>query len=287
MTLGGNELVTGGLPPQDDDEDPDAGPRGRTDRVWNWFRRNVMPLLLLLVVWDLVARYGGMNQDLFPPVTVVLTTFWELLLNGILIENTWSTLWRLMLGWVIAAIIGVIAGFAMARVKVIEELFRPLISILLPIPSLAWIPLFILWFGLGGTSVLVLVVFSAALPIALNTWTGMRSVNPVWIRAAQSMNVRGVALLRSVVLPASLPTVLTGLRIGLAQAWRAVVAGEMIAATALGLGVLIFTSREFLRTDVMLAALLVIGPIGLLLEKVLFETVEKATITRWGMTGRE
>lgn len=255
-------------------------------RTWSWFRRNVLPLLLLVVIWELVARYGGMNQDLFPPFTVVLKTFWEDILNGILVRNTVATVWRLMLGWAIASLIGVVLGFAMARVKVVEEFVGPLVSILIPIPSLAWIPLFILWFGLGNTSVLILVIFSAALPIILNTWTGMRSVNPVWIRAAQSMNVRGLALLRQVVLPASLPTVLTGLRIGLAQAWRAVVAGEMIGGTALGLGVLIFSSREFLRTDVMLASLLVIGPLGLILEKGLFETVEKATIKRWGMTGR-
>jgi NitT/TauT family transport system permease protein len=266
-----------------DDEEVDS----RWRRVAVRVRRNLLPVALLLAGWELFSHFGGKDQDLFPPVEVVAETFWELLRNGILIDNTLDTLWRLMFGWVIACVIGVLAGFAMARVKAVEELLAPLVSILLPIPSLAWIPLFILWFGLGNTSVIVLIVFSAALPIILNTWTGMRSVNPVWISAAQSMDVRGFNLLRRVVLPASLPTVMTGLRIGLAQAWRAVVAGEMIAATQLGLGVMIFNSREFLNTDVMLAVLLVIGPLGLLLERVLFETVEKATIKRWGMAGRD
>lgn len=269
-------------PPEEDDEY-----ESRWRRFAVRLRRNLLPMALLLGGWELFSHFGGKDQDLFPPVEVVAQTFWELLRNGILIENTLDTLWRLMFGWAIACVIGVLAGFAMARVKAVEELLGPLVSILLPIPSLAWIPLFILWFGLGNTAVIVLIVFSAALPIILNTWTGMRSVNPVWLRAAQSMDVRGFKLLFRVVLPASLPTVITGFRIGLAQAWRAVVAGEMIAATQLGLGVMIFNSREFLNTDVMLAALLVIGPMGLLLERVLFETVEKATINRWGMAGRD
>jgi len=249
-------------------------------------RRALLPLLLVGGAWEAFARLSGVNPALFPPVETVAVTFWHLLLSGVLWVNTVDTLGRLMFGWAIASVIGLVLGFAMARNRVIEDLFLPLISLLLPIPSLAWIPLFILWFGLSNTSVIVLVAFSAALPTILNTWTGMRSVNPVWLRAAQSMKVRGLLLFWKVVLPASLPFVMTGLRIGLAQAWRAVVAGEMIAATQYGLGVLIFNAREFLRTDVMLSALLVIGPLGLILEKVLFQTIERRTIERWGMTGR-
>ncbi|NKQ58028.1 ABC transporter permease, partial [Amycolatopsis sp. K13G38] len=215
------------------------------------------------------------------------TTFWSLLTTGVLFVNVWATLWRLALGWVIAAAISLLVGFLMARVRAIEDLVLPLVSVLLPIPSIAWIPLFILWFGLGNTSVLILVVFSATLPMTLNMWTGMRSVRPIWLRSAASMGVTGYRLFRKVVLPGSLPFVMTGFRIGLAQAWRAVVAGEMIAATQLGLGIMIFNSREFLQTDVMLSALLVIGPLGYLLEKVLFQTVENHTIKRWGMTSDE
>lgn len=260
------------------------GPK-TSNRFIRLLRMWVMPLVLLAAVWESISHFSGLNPQLFPPIETVAVTFWKLLLNGVLIQNALSTLGRMLLGWVIASVIGVLLGFAMATIRIVSDLLQPMISILLPIPSLAWIPLFVLWFGLGNTSVVVLVAFSAALPMILNTYSGMRSVSPVLLRAAQSMNITGVRLLRQVVLPGALPSVMTGLRIGLAQAWRAVVAGEMIAGSATGLGVLIFNSRQFLQTNVMLASLLVIGPLGLLLETTLFQTIERLTIEKWGMAG--
>ncbi|MGH3436813.1 MAG: ABC transporter permease [Sciscionella sp.] len=247
-------------------------------------RRTVLPFACVVAAWEAFVHLSSVNPALFPPVEVVARTFWSLLTNGILLSNAGGTLWRLGLGWVIAVVLSLVVGFLMARIRAVEEFVLPLISVLIPIPSIAWIPLFILWFGLGNTSVVILVIFSASLPMTLNMWTGMRSIRSIWLRAAESMGVSGYKLFRKVVLPGSLPFVMTGLRIGLAQAWRAVVAGEMIAATKLGLGIMIFNSREFLQTDVMLSALLVIGPVGFFLEKVLFQTVERRTIDRWGMT---
>ena len=253
-------------------------------RVLHAFRRTVLPFASILAAWEAFVYLSDVNRALLSPVEVVATTFWSLLTNGLLLANTWATLWLLTIGWVIAAALSLFLGFLMARVKMVEDFFLPLISVLIPIPSIAWIPLFILWFGLGNTSVLILVIFSASLPMTLSIWTGMRSIRGIWLRAAESMGVTGYKLFRKVVLPGSLPYVMTGFRIGLAQAWRAVVAGEMIAATMLGLGIMIFNSREFLQTDVMFSALLVIGPLGYLLERVLFQTVERRTILRWGMT---
>lgn len=257
---------------------------GRASRVLHTLRRTVLPFALILIGWEVFVHVSNVNPALFPSVETTARTFWSLLTSGVLLQNAAGTLWLLGLGWVIAAVISLVVGFLMARVRVLQDLFLPLISVLLPIPSIAWIPLFILWFGLGNTSVLILVVFSAVLPMTLNMWTGMRSVRPILLRAAESMGVTGYRLFRRVVLPGSLPFVMTGLRIGLAQGWRAVVAGEMIAATKHGLGIMIFNSREFLQTDVMLSALLIIGPLGYLLERALFQTVERRTIERWGMT---
>lgn len=247
-------------------------------------RRWLLPWLVLFGGWEAVSHFAGLNPQLFPPLEVVLPTCWQLLRNGVLLSSAAATLGRLLLGWAAASAVGLTAGFAMARSRFVQDLLLPLISILMPIPSLALVPLFILWFGLSETSVIVLVFFTAVLPMTLNTWMGMTSVRPVLMRAAQSMDVTGYRLFRKVVLPGSLPFVMTGLRIGLANGWKAVVAGEMIAASQSGLGVLIFNSREFLRTDVMLSTLLVIGPLGFLLERVLFQSVERATIARWGMT---
>lgn len=255
-------------------------------RYISFLRKWVLPLGSVAIVWEAVAHLANLNPQLFPPVETVVHTFWSLLLNGVLIQSSLQTLWRIGIGWSIASVLGVALGFLMFRSLFVQDLLLPLIGFLLPIPSIALIPIFILWFGLGSTPIIVLVTFSALLPTMLNTWTGMRGIDPVFIKAAQSMNVRGVTLFLKVVLPGSVPAVMSGLRLGLAQAWRAAIAGEMIAGITHGLGVMIFDAQQFIQTDVMLATLLVIGPMGLVLEKVLFQTVEHRTIEKWGMTRR-
>jgi NitT/TauT family transport system permease protein len=171
----------------------------------------------------------------------------------------------------------------MGQSRFAEKFFRPLLSALMPIPSLAWIPLFVLWFGLGNTATIAVIIFAAALPTAFNTWTGVKTANPVLIRAAHSMKCRGAKMFLKVILPASLAMIFTGLRIGLSQSWRALVAGEMLAATNWGLGFAIFDAREFLATDAMLVMVITIGFVGFLIVSVLFGFVEKHTVVKWGM----
>ena len=132
-------------------------------------------------------------------------------------------------------------------------------------------------------SAVLLVAFVSAFPIIFNTWTGVKAVKEIWVRSAQSMGANDVNLFRKVILPGSLPYIFTGLRLGLAQAWRALVGVEMLAAVPWGLGWMIFGAREFLNTDVMLAGVVVIGILGLALEKLVFQKIEQYTVMRWGM----
>src|SRR5207248_9785951 len=125
-----------------------------------------------------------------------------------------------------------------------------------------------------------------AFPVAVNPWTGGRAGTAIWVRSAVRMGARERQIFRKVVLPGALPAVMTGLRLGLARAWRVLVAVEMLTAVPLGLGWLIFGAREFLATDVMLAGIAVIGLVGLGLEKLVFEPIERRTVARWGMLGR-
>jgi NitT/TauT family transport system permease protein len=171
----------------------------------------------------------------------------------------------------------------MGRSRLAEDIFLPLISIGAPIPGIAYAPLFLLWFGLGNMSTVLLVGFVAAFPIVFNTWTGVKAVKEIWVRSAQAMGADNRRLFRHVILPGALPYVLTGLRLGLAQAWRILVGVEMLAAVPWGLGWMIFGAREFLNTDVMLAGVVVIGAIGLALEKLVFQRIENFTVVRWGM----
>jgi NitT/TauT family transport system permease protein len=145
------------------------------------------------------------------------------------------------------------------------------------------VPLFILWFGLGNAASIALVLYAATFPVILNTWTGVKSVNRIWIRAAEAMGAGERSVFRRVVLPGSLAFVIAGLRQAFARAWIAVVGGEMIAATSWGLGWVIFDSKEYLNTDVMLGSLLVIGVLGLAIERLVFQMLEHRTVGRWGM----
>jgi NitT/TauT family transport system permease protein len=203
--------------------------------------------------------------------------------EGILPHHVLDTVLRLIAGFALAAVAGVAIGFAMGRSRRAEDIFLPLVSIGAPIPGIAYAPLFLLWFGLGDKSAVLLVAFVSAFPIVFNTWTGVKAVKEIWLRSAQAMGASDRKVFRHVILPGALPYILTGLRLGLAQSWRVLVGVEMLAAVSWGLGWLIFGAREFLNTDVMLAGIAVIGAIGLALEKLVFERLENYTVVRWGM----
>ena len=256
-----------------------------------WLRRGLrsgaevaLPFVVVAIAWQLFAVYGPMPPQLFPGVDKIVATFVRLMLSGILALHALSTLLRLAAGFAIGAAAGVLLGVLMGRSRRAEDL--PLVSVGNPIPGLAYAPLFVIWFGLGDLPAILLVGFSTAFPVAVNTWTGVRAVKEIWIRAALSMGAAERQLFRKVILPGALPYVLTGLRLGLARAWRVLVAVEMLTSVRDGLGWLIFGAREFLNTDVMLAGIAVIGIVGLSLEKLIFERLEQFTVVRWGMMTR-
>jgi ABC-type nitrate/sulfonate/bicarbonate transport system permease component len=238
---------------------------------------------VVALVWQAVAMLGVMPARLFPGVDRVVATFVRLMASGVLPAHVVGTLARLAVGFALGAVVGVTIGLLMGRSRWAEDVLLPLVSVGNPIPGLAYAPLFVIWFGLGNLPAVLLVGFAAAFPVAVNTWTGVRAVKAIWIRAAVAMGARERQIFRKVVLPGALPAVMTGLRLGLARAWRVLVAVEMLTAVPLGLGWLIFGAREFLATDVMLAGIAVIGLVGLALEKVVFERLERFTVVRWGM----
>jgi NitT/TauT family transport system permease protein len=244
------------------------------------------PFLTVAILWQAFAMFGPFPPKLFPGVDKVIATFARLIVSGILPAHALATLGRLAVAFVLGGTAGVTVGMLMGRSRWAERLLLPIVSVGNPIPGLAYAPLFVIWFGLGNLPAILLVAFAAAFPIAVNTWSGVRAVKEIWIRAAQSMGAEEHQLFRSVVLPGALPYVLTGLRLGLARAWRVLIAVEMLTAVGFGLGWLIFGAREFLNTDVMLAGLAMIGIVGLVLEKLVFERLERYTVVRWGMLTR-
>ncbi len=264
----------------------DAAALPATTRAGDGLRsiaRTAFPFIVAGAAWEIVAHLGMFPPRLFPPLEDVAATFVHLTVTGILPHHVLDTLIRLVAGFALAALTGVAIGIAMGRSRLAEDLALPLVSIGAPIPGIAYAPLFLLWFGLGNASAVLLVGFVSAFPIVFNTWTGVKAVKEIWVRSAQAMGADQRRLFVKVILPGALPYILTGLRLGLAQAWRILVGIEMLAAVPWGLGWLIFGAREFLATDVMLSGIVVIAILGLALEKLVFARLEQFTVVRWGM----
>jgi NitT/TauT family transport system permease protein len=243
----------------------------------------LMSAALAAAVWETFARSGLFSPALTPSVVDIARALGAMIASGALELHVLATLGRILVGLTGACLAGVPLGMLMGRFRPVERFFLPLVSVLSPIPSLAWVPLFIIWFGLGNAAAIGLVVYAAIFPLVLNTWTGVRSVNRLWLRAAQAMGADGRTLFVKVVLPGALPFVIAGVRQAFARSWIAVVGGEMIAATTRGLGFVIFDAKEYLNADVMMGSLLVIGLLGLGFERLVFQVVERRSVGRWGM----
>jgi NitT/TauT family transport system permease protein len=220
---------------------------------------------------------------LLPTLPVVAATLYATCADGTMPMHALYTLERVLIGGAMAVAAGLPLGILMGRYRAVEGFVLPLASALMPIPSLAWVPVFILWFGLGNTVAILIVFYAALFPMLLNTWSGVRAVNPLWLRAASAMGADETALFWKVMIPAASPFIITGLRQAFLRAWIAVVGAEMLAASDWGLGWVIFDAKEFLNADVMLAALAVIGAIGFAFERLAFGALERATVLRWGM----
>ncbi len=246
-------------------------------------RRGAIALLAVAAIYEAVARSGHFAPALMPPLGTVAQTLFDSLLDGSMLGHAAATLYRVLVGFGLAVAVGLPLGVTMGRFRRVENFFLPLTSALMPIPSLAWVPVFILWFGLGNTVTILIVFYAALFPMLLNTWSGVRSVNPIWLRAAGAMGANERALFWKVIIPGASPFIITGLRQSFLRAWIAVIGAEMLAGSDWGLGWVIFDAKEFLNADVMLASLVVIGCIGFLTERLVFGSIERATIYRWGM----
>jgi NitT/TauT family transport system permease protein len=245
--------------------------------------RATVTLLVAAALYEAVARTGYFPPALMPTLPSVASTLWDSLLDGTMLAHAGATLYRVMVGLAFAIAVGLPLGILMGRFKPVEHFFMPLVSALMPIPSLAWVPIFILWFGLGNTVAILIVFYAAMFPMLLNTWSGVRAVNPIWLRAAGAMGANERAMFWKVIIPGASPFIITGLRQAFLRAWIAVIGAEFLAASDFGLGWVIFDAKEFLNADMMLASLVVIGGIGFAFERLVFGSIEKATVQRWGM----
>jgi NitT/TauT family transport system permease protein len=245
--------------------------------------RSGVALMLMAGAYEALARSGAFPPALLPTLPAVATALWTGIVDGTLPAHAASTLYRVLAGMGLAVMLAVPLGIVMGRVRAVEGFVLPLASALMPIPSLAWVPVFILWFGLGNATAVGIVLYAALFPILLNVWSGVRAVNPLWVRAGTCMGAGAAALFWKVIVPGASPFIIAGLRQAFVRAWIAVVGAEMLAASDWGLGWVIFDAKEFLQADRMLASLAVIGLIGLAFERLVVGSLERATVQRWGM----
>ena len=193
-----------------------------------------------------------------------------------------ATLRRLLVGYSVSLVVGILLGLFIARSKLLEETLGSLILGLQTLPSICWLPLALLWFGLNESAIIFVVIMGALLSITLATQSGIRSAPPLLVRAGRNMGAKGVRMLFEVVIPAALPSIIGGMRQGWSFAWRSLMAGELLYGSV-GLGNLLNVGRELNDMSQVLAVMLIIVVIGLIADYFVFSKIEKEILTRWGL----
>ncbi|MFD1330884.1 ABC transporter permease [Methylopila musalis] len=233
---------------------------------------------LFVALWS-VASVGLGNAVLLPPPSEVAVGFAALLADGTLLADVAASLKRVVGGFAIAASIAVPLALTMASFRPLSLLLSPIVLFLRPIPPIAWIPIAILWFGVGDPPSLFITALAAFFPIFINSYAGGASVLPQHVHAARTLGGRGRHLLLRIYLPSAMPMIATGLRIGLGQSWMAVVTAELIAAHS-GLGYMIQANRLALETGYVLVGMCVIGLLGAAMS-LLLEAIERRVLVPW------
>lgn len=230
---------------------------------------SAVTILVMLALWALSARLQLVSPVFLPSPVAVWNKFILVARDGFvdatLLQHAVASLWRVFAALVAAIFIGVPVGLAIGISTIGRGIFDPLLEFLRPIPPLAYLPLVIIWFGIGEPSKILVIAIAMLAPVALSTASGVRGVSQERINAARSLGATQRQVVRHVILPSALPAILTGLRIALGAGWSTLVAAELVAATR-GLGFMIQSAAQFLVTDVVVMGILVIAAIAFVLE---------------------
>ena len=263
-----------------------ARPLGPIERLTNiTLVRRLIVLVVLAAAWESYARFLD-NPLLFPSLTETLAAFWDAAAHGPLIERTLTSLRVLGMGYGIGLVVAAVFTTLAVSTRAGTDLLSTLTAMFNPLPAIALLPLALLWFGLGAKSLVFVIVHSVLWAVALNTHSGFLSVSPTLRMAGQNCGLRGLSYVILLLVPAAFPSILTGLKIGWAFAWRTLIAAELVfgaSSRSGGLGWFIFENRNQLETASVFAGLLTVILIGLFVESVIFRSIENATVRRWGM----
>ena len=221
----------------------------------------------ICLLWQMLVSYYQVSASVFPGPLMVFARFWQHLLDGSLLQHTVASLYRVTVGFYLAAMLGIPLGIFIGRCIIAWNVLNPVIQFLRPISPLAWIPLAMLWFGIGDKPAIFLIFLSCFFTLIVATTIAVGSINKVYFQVAANFNFSRTDILFKVIVPAIIPDLVTALRLTVSIAWLVVVAAEMIAVQS-GLGYLILDSRNALRMDSVMVGMIAIGIIGLVLDYV-------------------
>jgi NitT/TauT family transport system permease protein/taurine transport system permease protein len=242
----------------------------------------LLPFAVGVAIWQVLSSANIWPRVLFPSPLEVAATFVTDIRSGELLVNLGVSLHSLLLGFAAGCAIAIPLGYLMGLNRASRNFFDPLVNLLQAIPGLAWIPFAILWFGLGQGAVVFIIVMSVFFPVLHNLLTGIRMVQPVLIEAVQTLGAGRTAVIRHVIFPATLPNLMTGIRLGIAFGFRSLVGGEMIASTD-GLGYAIFNAQQYFQSARIVVGMLTIGIVWLIMDRLVLRPIEMRTTMRWGL----
>jgi NitT/TauT family transport system permease protein len=254
----------------------------------------ILSILAFGMIWELAVRLGSIDPLLLPPPSRVFARLFEMLGPGegtapsyLLLRHIGFTMFALLIGFLLAAVVSSAIGLVMGINRIVYDWLNPIISIFMVIPNIAFVPVLILWLGLGMKTVIIVVVSGSCFPIIYTAAAGVQNIPKKMIWAAQAAGANRWQILTTVLLGATMPYLIAGHKLGLGRAWRAVIAGEIFASTMYGVGFMIFDARTFLDSETMFAGLVTVGLIGFFLERIIFGFIEKRTVLRWGITTKK
>ena len=220
----------------------------------------------IVIIWQLAVIFTGADPALLPPPLITAETLVEMVLSGEIFMHAGISLGRVLSSWLLSATIAIPLGLAMGRFRPFEKVLDPVVELFRPISPLAWIPMAIIWFGIGESGKIFIIFIATFFPTLLATVTGVKGVDPVLIRAGQVLGCQNeTTLFRKIILPAAMPSIVVGLRISFGTGWAAIIAAELVAAQS-GLGYLIADGMEILRSDLVFVGMAVIGILGVLFD---------------------
>jgi len=260
--------------------------KGAFVALWGSRWLGVVFIVALLVLWEIAAASGVMPAMSFPRMSAILATWWSLIVSGELLGELLPSLWRMFAGYFIGVALGIVLGALMGYVRFFYNLLEPITEVLRPIPSPAYLPIVILFLGIDDEMKIFMIAFASLFPVLLNTYSGVRSVDPVQLQTARTFGVTGRKLLWQIVLPAASPYIFTGMRVSLALALIVMVISEMVAASS-GIGYFILSAQRGFKIREMFAGVLTLAALGYVLNRVFLAIESRVLAWHYGYTQQQ